>query len=411
MIKLLKLTLSLFLLCCFFFVTSCSKDDGSVTTDTSTESESPTADGDFSFDSDGGSFSDAGGGSSGGSGNGGNGNQAGLVTAGEWNDLENWSFWMDLLEGETYGEKSAHWRFYTQNRVAVVVKNGDAPVINANVALQENGEVVWETKTDNAGKAELFIGTFEPNDNPNLGDFTLFLEGEAVEEAVKTIEQGINEVQTNLASNSTSRAEICFIVDATGSMGDELEFLKDDLEDVIKKVQNQNSGVNVLTSSVFYRDEGDEYVVKVSDFAANLRNTLDFISAQSANGGGDFPEAVHTALNSALDLQWSDNSKARIAFLLLDAPPHYDQQVVTDLQNAIRSAAQKGIKLIPITASGIDKDTEFLMRFFSVITNGTYVFITNDSGIGGEHLEASVGQYEVEFLNDLMVRLIGKYVE
>ena len=72
-------------------------------------------------------------------------------------------------------------------------------------------------------------------------------------------------------------------------------------------------------------------------------------------------------------------------------------------------ASQKGIKIIPVTASGIDKDTEFLMRFFSITTNSTYVFITNDSGIGNDHLIASVGEYQVENLNDLMVRIITKY--
>jgi hypothetical protein len=46
-----------------------------------------------------------------------------------------------------------------------------------------------------------------------------------------------------------------------------------------------------------------------------------------------------------------------------------------------------------------------------MLTNGTYVFITNDSGIGNEHLEPSVGEYEVELLNELLVRLILKYTE
>jgi hypothetical protein len=51
------------------------------------------------------------------------------------------------------------------------------------------------------------------------------------------------------------------------------------------------------------------------------------------------------------------------------------------------------------------------MRFFSISTNSTYVFITNHSGIGENHIEASVGKYQVEFLNNLMVRLINKYAE
>lgn len=78
---------------------------------------------------------------------------------------------------------------------------------------------------------------------------------------------------------------------------------------------------------------------------------------------------------------------------------------------SMHGGAKKGIKIIPITASGIDKETEFLMRFFAISTNGTYVFITNHSGIGNEHLEPTVGDYEVEFLNDLMVRLINESLE
>lgn len=51
------------------------------------------------------------------------------------------------------------------------------------------------------------------------------------------------------------------------------------------------------------------------------------------------------------------------------------------------------------------------MRFLAISTNGTYVFVTDDSGVGNPHLKPSVGQYEVEFLNDLMVRLINEYSE
>jgi hypothetical protein len=49
------------------------------------------------------------------------------------------------------------------------------------------------------------------------------------------------------------------------------------------------------------------------------------------------------------------------------------------------------------------------MRLMAMATNGSYVFITNDSGVGNEHIQASVGEYQVELLNKLMVRLIKKY--
>src|SRR5690606_27376441 len=106
------------------------------------------------------------------------------------------------------------------------------------------------------------------------------------------------------------------------------------------------------------------------------------------------------------DLQWNNNATARLLFLLLDAPPHHNPQVISEIHQWVAEASKKGIKIIPVTASGIDKETEFLMRYMGIATNGTYVFITNHSGIGNEHLEPTVGEYEVEFLNELLVRVI-----
>lgn len=345
------------------------------------------------------------------SGNGQN-NQSGLITAAEWNDLENWEFWNDLIHRQEYSDKPDYWKFYTNKRISIVLKNNTTPVVDAKLELLENGNIVWEAKSDNAGKAELWIDLFQSSQSTDLNDYSLSVNGQIVNTKLKFVQDGINEIEINDNLNTSDRVELAFIVDATGSMGDELEFLKDDLENVIQSVENDYPSLDIYTSSVFYRDKGDDYVVRKSGFSGDLNTTLDFINNQSAGGGGDFPEAVHTALKTGIEeLQWSENAKTRIAFLVLDAPPHHTSQIIEDLHNSIKEASGKGIKIIPVTASGIDKATEFLMRFFSISTNSTYVFITDDSGIGNDHLEPSVGEYEVEFLNDLMVRLIKKYTE
>ena len=43
-------------------------------------------------------------------------------------------------------------------------------------------------------------------------------------------------------------------------------------------------------------------------------------------------------------------------------------------------------------------------------STGFAVFLTDDSGVGGDHIEPSVGDFQVEPLNDLLVRLIAKYI-
>jgi len=135
------------------------------------------------------------------------------------------------------------------------------------------------------------------------------------------------------------------------------------------------------------------------------------LAAEHASGGGDFPEAVDQAVASAIDDHaWRENATARLLFLVLDAPPHHDADVMARLQAANRAAAALGVKIIPVVASGIDKETEFAMRFLALTTNGTYTFLTNNSGIGGDHLAPSIGRYKVWFLNDLLVHIITEEV-
>jgi hypothetical protein len=386
------LCLSLFAIALF----SCSKDG---------ESPAPSYESSGDLLADGRSFgsSDISGGSGGD-----NSIPAGQITAGEWNDFDNWEFWQGLQADEIYGGFQQYWGFYPVNRYSVQVVDGSGkPRADVSVAVMGSGsKLVWEARTDNFGKAEVFEGLFDNNGQTNL----IIVDGSQI--VNNPSPTGINQVVLPQGTSVLNHADIAFIVDATGSMGDEITYLQAELSDVISRAKSGGQGLNLRSASVFYRDEGDDYVTKLSPFTTDIGLTQDFVNDNVAGGGGDFPEAVDQALDVAINqLDWSENALTRIAFLVLDAPPHHEQRQLTMLKGAIQEAAKKGIKVIPITASGIDKETEFLMRYLALSTNGTYVFITNHSGIGNEHLEPTVGEYEVEFLNDLMVRLIKKYSE
>lgn len=392
----MKKIFSLIILLFIFLITACTSN-GADTSDEFTSGEVA-----------------VGAGASSGNGNGnGNGSQAesGLITAAEWNDLQHWDYWNDLFQKDDFKEMPSYWKLYAKHRIAVQISNNNLAVNNVPVALYRDDVLIWESKTDNLGRAELWAGFFQKENDIDWRNFQLTVNGIKQSITLKSFENGVNQIQVSAVAPVSNKAEIAFVVDATGSMSDELEFLKEDLKSVISQ-SKANNPIDIYTATVFYRDQGDAYVTRHSAFESNINATTAFINKQSAGGGGDYPEAVHSALEVALsELQWSTDAKTRIAFLLLDAPPHHQPNVLQSLQSSIDEAATKGIKIIPITASGIDKKTEFLMRFMAIATNGTYVFITNDSGIGNDHIQASVGDYQVEKLNELLVRLITKYTK
>lgn len=201
--------------------------------------------------------------------------------------------------------------------------------------------------------------------------------------------------------------DLLFMVDTTGSMSDELEYLKVELSDVISNVAASNAGVRIRLSCNYYRDEGDTYVVRSFPFTEDVTAVQSQISAQRASGGGDYPEAVHSGISNAVyEHTWSESARARLLFLVLDAPPHDDQAVKTSLQKSIHAAAAMGVRVIPIAASGVNVETEFLLRAFALVTGGTYIFLTDNSGIGDEHLEPTIGDFEVRYLNELLVEVI-----
>lgn len=194
-----------------FFLSACDGDE-SVTGE---DKDSARTEGHFSL-SDGGSSS---GGSGGGSDNGnGNDNEdyAGLVTAGEWNDLENWTFWESLLNGQDYSEIPEYWQFYTNNRVAFLVNGVGGSLVNAKVEISKGGTVVGATRTDNLGRADIWLGLHQKETVTDLSAYSLKINGTVQTVNLKRFVEGVNEVTLSSSPENLSRVELAFIVDATG---------------------------------------------------------------------------------------------------------------------------------------------------------------------------------------------------
>jgi hypothetical protein len=337
-----------------------------------------------------------------------------LLTAGEINDFSKWKMWQDLSKGELASYQKT-WQIAPSGRYTVMLQSESGiPIVDAVVQLLLNRDVVFTSRTDNTGKAECWLTI--KNETPAIdvdGKLSVQISYNGKTSTinkVKAFENGLNHQKLNISCQEVENVDVAFVVDATGSMGDEINFLKAEMSDVIFQSKQISNKLNFRFANVYYRDAGDSYVTKSMNFNRILSESDAFINQQYAGGGGDFPEAMDVGLDSAINnLSWSENARARILFLVLDAPPHQNAGVNERLQRLILQAAEKGIRIVPVGASGIDKSTEYLMRALALGTNGTYTFLTDHSGIGNSHIKPSTDSYEVETLNAIMVRILKSY--
>jgi hypothetical protein len=339
---------------------------------------------------------------------------SGQLTAGHWRDLDEWAAWTKTNEDPKIKAIQNTWGIFPNklNAIRLSDKNNLDLAFAKVELINKDKKRVWQTYSNQDGMVYLWPSLFE-NSDYKLSEHELLISINEKQQNIKDFSSFINSkkyLNTNLETKPNPLLEIAFIVDATGSMGDEIRYLQSELTDVINRIQKRNRCLQIKTGSVFYKDHGDDYVTRVLPLSFNPATTVNFIGEQSAGGGGDFPEAIDVALEQGLSqLGWSNQHNPKIMFLVLDAPPHQDEASKKTMRKAILKASELGIRILPITASGIDKTTEFLMKYLALSTGGEYVYITDDSKIGNSHLKPTGGESKVTFLNHLMVNLINQY--
>lgn len=208
--------------------------------------------------------------------------------------------------------------------------------------------------------------------------------------------------------------DLAFVVDTTGSMGDELAWLTKELKSIVRQAKRAAPGVDIRYGLIVYRDRGDQYVVRNYGFTKRQSEMQSWLRAQRAGGGGDYPEAAAQALAAGADLNWRRGKGERLMFHIADAPAH--NRDAKAYLNAARKAAANDVQIFGLGASGVGAASEYLMRQAAVVSNGRYLFLTDDSGVGYGHAEPTISCYQVSKLNDLMVRVLkselsGKRVE
>lgn len=126
---------------------------------------------------------------------------------------------------------------------------------------------------------------------------------------------------------NAEKLDIVFAIDATGSMKDDIEKLREDLIPEIKRIFSKEKDVRIAV--LFYRDYGDTFKymnlpVKCFDFTRSFKTFKEQLYSIKILGreGGDIPEAVYEAMFAASEFyKWRGDAQKEI-ILIGDAEPH-----------------------------------------------------------------------------------------
>ena len=177
--------------------------------------------------------------------------------------------------------------------------------------------------------------------------------------------------------------ELLFVLDTTGSMGGMLEGAQAKIWSIVNDVMQQQGGANVRVGLVAYRDRGDSYITRVTPLTDNLDHVYAQLMGFKAQGGGDGPEDVRSAMAEAVRLGgWSAPGPrtSQVMFLVGDAPPHDDYRNMPATDTSARNAARRGIVVNAIQC-GSDGQTTEAWRTVAQYGGGEYFAIAQDGGV------------------------------
>lgn len=211
-------------------------------------------------------------------------------------------------------------------------------------------------------------------------------------------------VQLDGKAVPVSAMDIAIVLDTTGSMGDEMAYLQAELDSIVARLRRDAGNIDLRIGLILYRDDGDEYVVRSFPLTGDIATVQASLSDQRAEGGGDTPEALDRAIAAAGRMQWRPNA-AKALLLVADAPPH--EQALGGTLAATQRLRSQGVQIIPVAASGVEDSAQYVMRTMAAMTQGRYIFLTDDSGIGYEHAEPDLSCYVVTRLDQLIGRVLA----
>jgi len=265
-------------------------------------------------------------------------------------------------------------------------------VTDRNGSSLAGAKVVVSTENEHLTGLTLADGSYQINPSELSGSGVLSVEinaGDAYELPPQLLEierSGARSVESSLELERVVPEpiplDIVFVMDTTGSMGEEIHRLKETIQIIHMNLTSLRVPAKLRFGMVLYKDSGDEY----DSMRIPLTSDLELFQAEldlvEANGGGDMPEDLELALDDLINgMEWNPGG-IKLAYIITDAPPHLDYGRSYTCSRAAEDARKMGIKIYGIGTGGLDLQGEYVLRQIAQYTSARYIFLTYGSESG-----------------------------
>src|SRR4051812_44905009 len=300
------------------------------------------------------------------------------LRAGSVDDNDKFSDYLDYRRTFAASGQQVHDLDVSERHVFTVTGATGRPVLGAHITVsEEQGNPVAELRTYADGRAFFFPKANAKSASPTRYTATVDRDGK---QATVAFDHSLlnHAVKLDVPALATPvKLDVQLLVDATGSMDDEISQLKSTMVSIAERIHSLPAAPDVRFALTTYRDRGDAYVTRTVPFTGDVDAFVRQLREVEASGGGDGPESVNQGLHDAIHkVQWRGDDAVKLVLLVGDAAPHLDYDNDSDYAVEMVEAARLGIKVHALAASGLDDQGEYVFRQIAETTEGQFVFLT-----------------------------------
>jgi len=289
-------------------------------------------------------------------------------------DNKQFNYFVNFLEEF---KSARHFTLNVKERIFLKIQDGNGKSLpGAAVKIYDSGSLIEEGKTFADGSYLFFPSSY----NQSKDEFKVSVKYGKMEKEFSVKRDGDRAITVKLDGDrgefSKVPVDIVFVLDTTGSMGEEINRLKRTIEIINLNITSLSSKPKVRFGMVLYRDRGDAYVTKVIPLTEDLERFRTDLNVVGADGGGDGPEDLQSALQDTVQkIEWSEDG-IRLGFVITDAAPHLDYGQQFTYVHSAKNAKKRAIKLFTIGTGGLDINGEYVLRQIAQYTYAKYIFLT-----------------------------------